>query len=83
VYHFIELNYSGLKLYGCLQIVCYVVCRTQLESSNTPEYLGRQRRAERLAQEIADRDRHYNEGEDSNITEEDKYSSVVRPDQPL
>ena len=58
-----------------------IVHRTQLESSNTPEYLLRQRRAERLAQEIEDRDRHYKEGEDTNVTEEDKYSSVVRSDQ--
>lgn len=53
--------------------------RTQLEQSDSPEYLLRKRRAEQLAQEIQDRDRHYNEGEDRATTEEDKYSSVVRP----
>lgn len=52
---------------------------TQLEQSDSPEYLLRKRRAEQLAQEIQDRDRHYNEGEDRATTEEDKYSSVVRP----
>ena len=50
-----------------------------MEQSNSPEYLLRKRRAEQLAQEIQDRDRHYNEGEDRATTEEDKYSSVVRP----
>ena len=58
--------------------MCYVL-RVQLEQSDTPEYLLRKKRAEQLAQEIMDRERHYNEGEDRAATEEDKYSSVVRP----
>ena len=59
--------------------VVFTTFRTQLEQSDSPEYLLRKRRAEQLAQEIEERDRQYNEGEDRATTEEDKYSSVVRP----
>ena len=61
-----------------MKMVCCVF-RTQLEQSDTPEYLLRKKRAEQLAQEIMVRDRHYNEGEDRSATDEDKYSTVVRP----
>lgn len=70
--------------YWALLRICFIIqiglFRTQLEQTDSPEYLIRKRRAEHIAQEIEDKDnRHCNEGEDRATTEEDKYSSVVRP----